>query len=98
MPKIKITESKFRKKVADFLTKRGWLVAYNHTTFTGKGKGFPDLNAVRNGIIMYIELKVGYGKLSPEQEIWRDEIRKSVAIWMELRPEGFDTFKRRYNK
>jgi len=44
------------------------------------GKGFPDLCLVRERIV-WMELKVNYRKLEPEQEIWRDRIIEAGGEW-----------------
>ena len=53
---------------------------------TPAAKGFPDLLVVTAGRIMYRELKRELGRLSPEQEDWRDAIRRAGGDWDVWRP------------
>jgi len=53
---------------------------------TPAAKGFPDLLVVTPTRILYRELKRELGKLSPEQEAWRDRIRRAGGDWDVWRP------------
>lgn len=68
---------------------------------TGLPKGHPDLYAVKNGRIYYIEVKTPTGRASPEQEkfltVMRDRygccagIARSVEEAEELVKHGYET-------
>lgn len=62
------------------LTAKGW-----RTAVSGDGEGWPDLVLVRECII-YAELKSETGKLSPEQEDWRDWLTAGGGVWFQWRP------------
>lgn len=78
----------FKWRVAHFrpaMTKHGWV-----TPVAADGKGWPDLFLVRERVIA-AELKSDKGKLSPDQEAWRDALATAgipVYVW---RPSDFDT-------
>ena len=62
-------------------TARGW-----RTPVSGDGKGFPDLFLIRPaaGEILFVELKSGRGRLTPEQEAWLEALRECglpVRVW-----------------
>ena len=44
--------------------------------------GIPDILLVVRGRLIGIEVKDHKGKLSPEQEEWRDRILKAGGLWM----------------
>lgn len=61
------------------LTSRGW-----RTAVQGDGKGFPDLVLVRAGRIVFAELKMPRGRLSPEQVAWMDALKQTpfeIYVW-----------------
>ena len=45
-----------------------------------KGKGLPDIIAVRPPRLLFIELKDDYSKTSPEQEAWLEDLRECVKV------------------
>lgn len=65
--------------------RRGW-----QTPVAADGAGFPDLCMMRDRII-FREIKVGYNKLEPEQEAWRDAIIKAGGDWAEWRVEHWES-------
>lgn len=65
-------------------TSRGW-----RTAVSGDGKGFPDLVLTRDRTI-YAELKAARGKLSPEQEEWRDRLLLAGCEWYLWQPSQFE--------
>ncbi len=52
------------------------------TPVSGDGKGFPDVVACGRGRVVFLELKSGKGRLSPEQRLWRDELQAAGADWL----------------
>lgn len=51
-------------------TSTGW-----RTAAQGNGAaGYPDLTLVRNGYLIFAELKSATGKLAPAQRVWMDEL------------------------
>lgn len=77
----------FGWKIAHFRTavnKRG----HYQTPVGADGKGFPDLCCVRDRVV-FIELKVGKNKLSPEQQAWADKINRSTGEYYLLTDKGW---------
>lgn len=73
----------------------GWRVAHFRAARTGKGwrtpvaadgAGFPDLVLVRDRVV-FAELKSKAGRLSREQQVWRDVLRHAGAEWHLWTPE-----------
>ncbi len=65
-------------------TAKGW-----RTPVQGDGKGFPDLILLKEKQIVVAELKVGNGKLTPDQRAWMDAWRASGARGFVWRPEDW---------
>ena len=63
---MKVTETDIRRQIQDYLRIRGWFVFY---ILQGLGayKGIPDLIAVKNGRVLFIELKTPRGRQSDYQ-------------------------------
>ena len=64
-----ISEKAFMAQVVQLAKLRGWLVFHAYDS-RRSAKGFPDLILVRGPWLFAIELKVGRGKLTPEQDRW----------------------------
>ena len=79
-PKAKaMSERELQSAVNEMLTANGWRWTHFRTAQLPKGdyataldgnKGFPDVVAVRNGRLLFAELKAHRGKPSSEQEEW----------------------------
>jgi hypothetical protein len=54
------------------------------------GKGFPDLCLVRERIV-FMELKVRYRQLTPEQELWRDRIILAGGEWWRISEKEWES-------
>lgn len=50
-------------------------------------RGFPDYVALRDGRLLFAEIKSETGRLSRDQERWRDELRLAGAEWHLWRPD-----------
>jgi hypothetical protein len=84
----KLTEKAFMAQVVKLATLCGWRVYHTHDSRRCV-PGFPDLVLVhrKRALVVFAELKVGKGKLTPEQEAWLDDLRECgerVRVW---RPE-----------
>ena len=71
-----ILESKIQKKVCHRLEKNGWYVV---KIIQSTKNGWPDLQALKNGKTIYIEVKSEKGKLSELQKYRHKELRKHGA-------------------
>lgn len=79
----------------------GWLRFHPRPARTKDGKvrtamkgdkGFPDLTlAHRTRGTIFVELKSDVGKLSPEQELWRDVLLAGGQEWHLWRPRDWYT-------
>ena len=83
-----LTEKEFQDQVVELAQTLGWLVY--HTYDSRKSvPGFPDLVMVRNGSLLFAELKSEKGKVTPEQREWLFELggvsvipdNRSSAAW-----------------
>ena len=89
------SEAYFQRRVIDLAHFWGWRVAHFRpaqnargdwrTAVAGDGKGLPDLVLVRDGALIFAELKRQDGKVSPEQKTWLEELNKTpgvtVCVW-----------------
>lgn len=70
-----ISEKAFQAQVVELATMLGWL--HFHVFNSRKSdEGYPDLTLVRDGRLVYAELKTETGELSPEQIVWLGELRE----------------------
>jgi len=100
--KPKITEAQFQRQVLQLAKFTGWRTAHFRpaqnsqgqwrTAVAGDGKGFPDLVLVRERVL-FVELKVGKNRLTPDQVAWRDALQAAGANW-HLWPAIDQTLKR----
>ena len=68
-----ITEKQFEAQIKDLAKLFGW--KYYHTWRSiHSPAGFPDCVMVRNGQLIFAELKSEKGKLTPEQDEWLDAL------------------------
>jgi len=70
---IKQTENQIQSAIRECLQWQGWFVI-RHQQGLGCHKGLSDLTAVKNGRVVWIEVKTLKGKLSEWQEKFRTEI------------------------
>jgi len=98
LPSERITEAAFTSQVIALARWYKWRVAHFRPAMTkrgrwvtavqGDGAGFPDLVLIRNGELIFAELKSAKRKVEPgsEQEKWLSELSKvalsvSVYVW-----------------
>ena len=85
----RLTERAFSQQVCDLARLYGWLV-YRTWNSIHSPAGYPDLTLVRPPRVVFAELKVGRGKLSPSQEVWRDSLLAAGQDWRLWRPEQME--------
>ena len=88
-----ISETAFLSQVADILnlyrwrwchirpawSEKGWRTPIQGNDPDGfKGKGLPDIIAVRPPRLIFAELKDAYAKPTPEQEAWLEDLKECV--------------------
>jgi hypothetical protein len=96
----KITESDFLSQVIELAHIYHWRVAHFRpamtkwgwrTAVSADGAGFPDCVIVKNGRLLFVELKSEKGKVAPIQQAWLDALeatgKAEVYLW---RPGDFD--------
>ena len=101
-----ISEAGYQDTVAELLQLHKFLVFHARPAMTKKGyrtpvsydgAGFPDLVAIGNGHVMFIEVKRNSMGLSPNQERWADVasevscLTDRVSYWT-LRPKDWERF------
>jgi len=67
-------ETAIKKEIKDFLRFNGWFV-FHLLAGIGCYPGAPDLIAIRDGIVLFIEAKVLKGKLSDGQKVFQARIQ-----------------------
>jgi hypothetical protein len=94
-PARRESEKSFQKRVISLAKLHGWRVAHFRpaqnargdwrTPVAADGKGFPDLVMVRDGDLIFAELKAKIGRLSTEQQEWLNQLNKThgvtVCVW-----------------
>ena len=70
---MSVTETDIRHQVQDYLRIKGWFVFY---ILQGLGayKGIPDLIAIRDGRVLFIELKTARGRQSDYQKKFQADL------------------------
>jgi hypothetical protein len=86
-----ITEKQFQHWLMQLAKLTGWLAFHTYRSVRSPA-GFPDTVLVKEGRVIFAELKVGKNKLSPPQVRWVEELSGSegveVYVWRpEDRPE-----------
>lgn len=78
-----VSESAFQAEVLELARMLRWRRAHFRAARTahgwatpvqGDGKGFPDLVLVRDHRLIFTELKSDTGRLTPEQQVWLDDL------------------------
>jgi hypothetical protein len=65
------TEAQLQQAIIELARALGWLV-YHTFDSRHSAEGFPDLVLVRQGELIFAELKSAVGKVKPEQQLWLD--------------------------
>lgn len=78
-----MTERQLQGAVIDCARLLGWRVAHFRPAKTAKGwrtpveadgAGWPDLTLIRDGYLIFAELKAATGRLSADQHVWLDDL------------------------
>lgn len=83
MSKQPLTEKAFTQMVIDLAHYLGWMSYHTHDSRHSE-PGFPDLCMIKDGRIVFAELKTETGKATPQQEHWLKELSKcntEVYLW-----------------
>lgn len=68
-------EKSSRRTISEYLKGKGWLVVPYPNMGYGR-KGFPDLFAIKDGRIVFIETKATKGKTEKLQEYEHEQLRR----------------------
>lgn len=71
--KLKITEQDIKNQVKDYLSLKGYF-HFHILQGLGAYKGIPDRIAIKDGRVLFLEIKKPGGKQSVEQTIFQNEI------------------------
>lgn len=88
-----ISEKAFRATILELARMQGWLVYFTWRS-DHSPSGFPDLVMVRGDQLVFAELKVAGGSLTPSQRQWLDCLAASgaqVCVW---RPDDWEEIER----
>ena len=84
MSKSTPTEKQFQEAVIDMARLHQWLVYHTYDS-RRSAPGFPDLTLVRDGKLIFAELKVGKNNPTERQRRWLSELRRclpnNVYLW-----------------
>ena len=85
-------EQEIQKQIIDYLTIQGWLVWKNKNMNRTTGKylktyqrGVPDLTALNNGRVIFIEVKTNHGEQSSDQIEFENKIREHDGEYYVIR-------------
>ena len=79
-----MTEKSFQSLVVFYAKSRGWRVYHTYDSRRSE-PGFPDLLLVRHKIL-YRELKIEKGRVSPAQKAWGESLTEAGADYAVWRP------------
>lgn len=97
--KGELTEEGFQTKLIHWARKHGWLVHHTRHAKIREGRyitpiqgdvGFPDLVLVKDGRVVFAELKVGRNRPSSDQIRWGEALKQTPAEYYLWRPEDWD--------
>lgn len=78
-----MTERELQDAITHLAQLRGWLVYHPYDSRKSE-PGFPDLTMVRDGRLVFAELKSAKGKVSPAQRVWLQRLEATSAevhVW-----------------
>ena len=103
-PKLpRLTEREFQSQVLALAKLHGWTAAHFRpartskgwrTPIQGDGKGFPDLVLCRGPHLLFVELKVGTRRPTPEQQAWLARLREAGQFACVWRPAQWSIIQR----
>ena len=88
-----ITEKKVQQTCERWLTHFGW--RWTHTSDSRKTRGHrgvPDIMAVKEGRLLFVECKRSGGRFGKGQQEWMGELQIAGAVCLVVRPESLGTF------
>ena len=86
-----ISEKDFMQQVIDAARYLGWKVFHTHDSRKSE-PGYPDLTMIRNGFLIFAELKREGKKLTDEQEMWKFSIEGVETRAMQVDKRGREMY------
>ena len=74
-----VKEADFQAAVIELAELQGWRVFHPHDSRKSQ-PGFPDLTMVRDGRLIFAELKTNTGKITADQAIWLSDLSYVAKI------------------
>lgn len=84
-----MSEAKLQQLVMALAAATGWTLRYHTHDSRRSNKGFPDCVFLRDGRLVFAELKSQKGRVRPEQQMWLDALRDSPADVYLWRPSDY---------
>ena len=78
---MQVFESEIRGQVKEYLEWKGWFVFY-HLQGLGSYPGLPDLQAIKDGQTIYIEIKRPGGRQSERQKKFQEDLEGAGGIYI----------------
>ena len=79
--KPRILERDIKRQIKDYLRVAGWM-CWSNLQGLGCRKGLPDITAVRDGVVLFIEAKRSGGKQSPDQIQFQKDIEQHGGYYV----------------
>jgi len=79
--KIKLKESDIRKQLQDYLRLKGWHVHYNLQGL-GSYRGLSDLTAIKDGWVIFLEVKTPTGTQREDQKKFQAEVEAAGGSYV----------------
>lgn len=71
---LELTESQLRSNIVRVLKRRKWLVM---PLTERSSSGYPDMMIIKDGRVVFVELKRQSGKIEPIQLYWNELLKKN---------------------
>jgi hypothetical protein len=84
-----MTEKALQAAVVKYARQRRWLVYHTYDS-RRSAPGFPDLVLVRAFQVIFAELKTDKGKLTKDQDEWREALLEADQRWFLWRPSHLE--------
>jgi len=74
-------ENAIKRQIKDWLKWNGWF-SFPILQGLGSYKGIPDLIAIKDGVVLFIEVKAPKGRLTPNQKQFRQDLVEHGGIYV----------------
>ncbi|WP_461367302.1 VRR-NUC domain-containing protein [Candidatus Darwinibacter acetoxidans] len=81
---VRERESDIQRAIRDYLRLMGWFVWHNLQSL-GSYRGLADLTAVKDGTVLFIEVKTSRGRLTQHQERFKDHLTRAGGHYVVAR-------------